>query len=425
MKAERKIGPVLATALVAGNMIGSGIFLLPASLAHIGSSTVIGWVVSLGGALLLAGVFALLAATRPSPDGLVQWPAKVHPAFGFVSWAAYWATGWIGTVAVILAGVGYLGALLPALKSPLGMLAATLGMIWLFTLLALFGARLVTRFSGLTLIIGLAPVLIAIGLGFAAFSPDIFAASWNVTGKPLLATVPPSLLIIFWAFLGLESANIAEAVVDNPRRNVPIAALGGVLVAGMIYIAASVAVMGVIPAAELQLSTAPFAEVVARVAGPAAGMFVAVCAILKICGTTVGWFLVNGESGRSGAAAGYLPRFMSESDPDILPRRGLVILAVLMSLVSLATISPTLNDQFNAILNLSVTLVMAVYALCALALLLDGGQTAASRLLGLAALGFTIWVVVASGLPSTWPGLVLLALAVPVGWVLQRRGARG
>jgi arginine:agmatine antiporter len=419
----RKVGPVLATALVAGNMIGSGIFLLPATLATIGSSTVIGWMVALFGAVLIAGTFAVLGATRPDPNGLVEWPGKaIHPIAGFVSWMAYWVTCWVGNVAVALAAVGYLGSLIPAIQTPMGTLLTTLALIWLLTLISLFGARVVTRISGLTLIIGLLPIFLAIVLGVSAFSSEVFAASWNVTGKPLLETVPASLLIIFWAFIGLESANIAGAVVENPRRNVPIAALGGVGLAGLIYIAASVAVMGVIPAAELQSSTAPFADVVARVAGSGAAALVAICAILKVCGTLIGWFLVAGETSRNGAAAGFLPRFVSEADPDLLPRRGLLVLAIMMSLVALMTVSPTLNAQFNVLLNLTVVLVMAGYALISLALLLDRGQRLESRILAGAALAFSVWVVQASAFADTWPGLLFVALMALLGWARNSAG---
>lgn len=420
-KAVRKVGPVLATALVAGNMIGSGIFLLPATLATIGSSTVIGWIVALMGALLIAGTYAVLGATRPNPNGLVEWPAKaIHPIAGYVSWLAYWVTCWVGNVAIALAAIGYLGSLLPVVQSPLGTLVATLLLIWTLTFLSLLGARVVTRISGLTLILGLLPVLLAIGFGLFAFSPQVFSASWNVTDKPLLETVPASLLIIFWAFIGLESANIAGAVVDNPRRNVPIAAVGGVALAGLVYIAASVAVMGVIPAAELQVSTAPFADVVARIAGSGVGVLVAICAILKVCGTLIGWLLVAGECSRSGAAAGFIPRIMSESDPEKLPVRGMIVLAMMMSLVALMTASPTLNAQFNLLLNVTVVLVMAGYALIALALLLDREQRSESRLLAFFALAFSVWVVAASALADTGPGLVFLALMLLTGWLLDR-----
>src|SRR6202167_3783222 len=64
---NRKIGPVLATALVASNMIGSGIFLLPATLARVGSLTVVGWAIGTVGALLIATILAKLSQVAPQP----------------------------------------------------------------------------------------------------------------------------------------------------------------------------------------------------------------------------------------------------------------------------------------------------------------------------------------------------------------------
>lgn len=424
--AVRRIGPFLATLLVAGNMIGAGVFLLPVSLAAIGSSTIIGWVICLSGALLLAGVFAVLGATRPDPDGLVNWPARsIHPAAGFVSWAAYWCANWIGNVALALAAIGYLASLIPALKSPIGSLVGTLALTWVLIGLCLLGARQVTRFGGMTLAIGLLPIGATIVLGFAAFSPDIFAASWNVTGKPLMQTISPSLGIIFFAFLGLESANMAAAVVANPKRNVPIAALGGVALAGLVYMAASVAVMGVMPVAELAKSTAPFADAVGKLAGPWLAGLVAICAALKASGTMAGLDLVTGEVARSGAASGYLPSFMSESDPAVLPRRGLLVLGVMMSLVAVATLSPTLNAQFVFLLNISVFLLLAMYVLCAVAVLIDSGQRPAARLLAAASIGFCVWVSATAGIQSIGPSLIILALMLPVyGVIVMARGRK-
>ena len=115
----RRIGPLLAMVLVAGNMIGSGVFLLPATLAAIGSSTIIGWVIASAGAMLLAGVFALLATLKPTPDGIVDYPAQgLHPFFGFANWLLYWLSCWVGSPAIALAVTGYLSFFFPALADP-------------------------------------------------------------------------------------------------------------------------------------------------------------------------------------------------------------------------------------------------------------------------------------------------------------------
>src|SRR5258706_485430 len=117
--APRRIGPLLATVLVAGNMIGSGIYLLPASMAATRGISVIGWLICAGGALLIAGVFAFLAVVRPGADGVVTYAGGLHPALGFVSWLSYWTSGWVGNVAVALAAVGYLAVFFHGLAAPI------------------------------------------------------------------------------------------------------------------------------------------------------------------------------------------------------------------------------------------------------------------------------------------------------------------
>lgn len=430
--AVRRIGPFLATLLVAGNMIGSGVFLLPATLAAIGSSTIIGWIIASAGAMLLAGVFALLAILKPTPDGLVDYPAQgLHPFFGFANWLLYWLANWVGVPAVALAITGYLSYFIPVLKEPLPGVWATIGFIWLMTLANAIGARTVARLGGMTLLIGLAPIVVATVLGLLAFDADIFAAGWNVSGKPLPQTIGASLAPIFWAFLGLESASMAAAVVRDPGRNVPRAALGGVALAAVVYMGASVALMGAIPAATLAQSAAPFADAIAALAGPTAGAIIAVCAMLKAAGTLGGWILVTAEATRSGAAAGFLPRVLSSPNPARAPVRDLILTALLMSLVIASSMSPTLGKQFGMLINIGVNLTMAMYVLCALALINFAGQIAdpgrrlAGRAMALSGAAFAVWVVAASD-PAMLPlSLWAFAATVPLyGLVLLARRVR-
>ena len=402
--AERKgLGPFTATLLVTGNMVGSGLFLLPASLAAIGSASLIGWAVSAAGAMALAAVFAVLAVIRPDPDGLVRYPADgLHPVLGFVAWLFYWVSCWVGNVAIAIAALGYLAVFLPEVIGRWPTTLAAIALIWIMALANLRGPRVVAWLSGSTLLIGLVPIVAAIAFGFAAFNPAVFLGSWNVSGRPLAQVIPGSLVLIFWAYLGLESATIAARTIDNPRRNLPIAAVAGVALASLIYAAATAAVMGVVPANELARSTAPFADVAARLVGPLAGALVAACALIKTLGTLGGWMLVAAEAAESGAASGYLPRRLVAENPSArVPVRGVILTAVLMSLTSLATLSPTLTAQFNALVNVAVLANMAVYLLCALALVrfaavLQSRRRAAVRALAMFAGAFCIWVVYAA-----------------------------
>jgi arginine:agmatine antiporter len=423
----RRIGPLLATVLVAGNMIGSGLYLLPASMAATGGISVIGWVICAAGSLLIAGVFAFLAVVRPGVDGVVTYAGALHPSLGFASWLSYWTSGWVGNIAVALAAVGYLTVFFPGLAVPLVGLLAAIGITWATALASVAGPRLTASLSGMTLVVGLIPIAVATTLGLAHFDASLFAASWNVSGKPASQVIPASLTPIMWAFLGLESANVAAAVVDNPRRNIPVAALGGVALASVVYIAANVAALGVLPARTLAASTAPFADMVTHLAGWGAGAVVAVCAALKACGTLAGFILVTAESGRAGAASGFLPRQLSEIDPARRPVRDVLLVAMLMSLVTLASLSPTLGKQFNTLSNIAVVFFLAVYTLCAMALItatfaiVDPRTRWAARVIAGLALVFCVATMISSDQSVTRPAFILMAISLPLWGLIRLR----
>jgi arginine:agmatine antiporter len=432
--AVRRLGLAGAMVLVAGNMIGSGVYLLPATLGTVGSISLISWLIASAGALMLALVFGVLGVLRPAADGVVAYAGEaLHPALGHLSWFAYWLNLWIGTTAIAVAAVGYLAFFFPVLKTPTPALLATLAAIWLFTLANLVGPRLVARIGGATLVLGLAPILLATGVGVIAFDSHIFTASWNVSGRPDGAALSAAVTPVFWAFLGLESANIAAQVIDNPRRNLPIATVGGVLLAAVIYIVASVAVMGLLPAHDLAASTAPFADAIRGVAGPIAAALVAFCAFSKASGTLGGWILLTAETGRAGAAAGFLPRFASSSTTGGNAMRDILVAAGLMTLATLASVSPTLGGQFAILINVSVILSMILYLLCSVSLLRlareieDPRFRLGARAAALLGAGFCAWVMATADASLRLPTLitVLFSLALyGVSGFARRRAAR-
>ncbi|OYQ33345.1 hypothetical protein CHU95_12995 [Niveispirillum lacus] len=415
------IGPVAAGAIVAGNMIGSGVFLLPASLGAIGSITLIGWIIVLAGCLLLGWICATLAMRRPGGLGLTGY---VHdalgPYLGFQSAFVYWIATWFGNVAIALAVTGYLGSFVDALKMPAVLAGVTIAIIWLMTLINLSGARPIARFEGVALVLGLAPVLLVGGLGWIWFDPALFMAGWNVTGGSDGTALLASLGLIIWAFLGLESAAVVATVVKQPERNVPLATMGGILVAGLTYVLACTSLAGVMPAAELAASTAPFAEVAARIWGPVAGSILAVCAMVKAAGTLAGWMLVGAETAEAASELGLFPRALSKINAHGAPSRNLIVTALLMSVVCIATLSATLGQQFSMVVNMAVVLNVLVYAYACLSLLrLSAGITPpvrrhAARIAALAGLAFALLII---GLSEVWMlsiAALILVLTLPL-----------
>ena len=349
-------------------MIGSGIFLLPAALASVGAGSLLGWLFAALAAAILAAVYALLALKRPSSETIVDYPAKAfHPVIGFVNWAAYWVACWLGNVAVLLVVVGYFSALFNLEPGRAGETALLLVAIWVGAGINLIGPRIVGRLSAATLLLGLAPIVIVIAAAALNFDFDLLKASWNVSGRPLLEATPPIVLTIFWAFLGLESANAIAGAVRDPQRTVPIAAVSGTLIAAAIYALASTALFGLIPASDLSASSAPFADAVSASVGVLAGGFVAAAAFARTFGCSASWLLVSAEAHHAGAASGYLPGFFSGRGSK-KRTRDIIVVSLMMSVVSLMTISPTLNEQFLFIVDITVLLFLFVYGVSSLSL---------------------------------------------------------
>jgi arginine:agmatine antiporter len=397
----RKLGPFLATMFVTGNMVGSGLFLLPATLGSIGGISIFTWIFATLGALLIACVFARLGVLAPWAGGPFAYArATMGRYFGFQTNYVYWLSVWIGNVGIALAATGYLTELLPALHTPFRSACVTSCVIWLMIAANIAGPRVVAGLEATTILLGLAPALALGVVGWWYFDPAIFRASWNVSGQPAIEAVPGSLVLVFWAFTGLETAAVAAEVVDNPTRNLPIAAVAGVAIAAVVYASTCTVLMGIIPARELAASSAPFALVARHLFGPVAGLVLTFTAILKASGTHGGWTLVTVATAKAAADKGAFPSVFARVDRRGVPVKSLLVHGTLMTLAAFVTMSPTVGQQFSRLVDVSVVFCMVTYAYSAFALfrLSAGRRTGArrDRVLAVLAILFSLWVILAS-----------------------------
>lgn len=418
----RKIGPGLATFVVANNMIGSGFFLLPASLAASGAITVFSWIAGTVLALVLGGAFARLA--RDYPD-LSSADDYVRPALGrdasFLASTLYWVSSWIGNNAIAVAAFGYLVTLIPQLdgSDPHVQVGGQVLLIWLMFAINLLGPKPVARFQSLCVVFGLAPVALVLLLGWGSFDRSLYDAAWNVSGQSDTAVVFGSLAPVFWAFVGLETGAMIAGLVRDPDRDIPRATFGGVLIAGIVYIVSSVLVMGIVPAAELEASSAPFALVAARILGPWAAIAIAAAAALKATGTLGGWMLVTGETGARAARHGYLPAIFGRLNRHGSAAWGLLIVASAMTLIAIVTLSPQVSEQFGVIISIVVNLVVLAYAAAGLSLVVGTRERRPSlrdRVLGIGALVACVLLFASSSVQMMLGAAGMVVLA----WVLYR-----
>jgi arginine:agmatine antiporter len=168
--------------------------------------------------------------------------------------------------------------------------------------------------------------------------------------------------------MGIESAAVSAGVIENPKRNIPLATLMGLGLSAVVYLLSSSVIMGIIPNAELRTSHAPFAEAARIAAGTPGAVIVSLCAILKSLGSLGGWMLLVGQSAKAAAGDGMFPRVFARLNRHQVPGAGLVIVAALMTIVLFATMSPTLAGQFSRIVDLAVILAVIPYIYASVAL---------------------------------------------------------
>ena len=377
---SNKIGLLPAILMVAGNMMGSGVFMLPANLAGIGSIAIIGWLITVVGAIALGLVFAKLTEVTTAAGGPYAYARKAFGDYmGYQTNLVYWLANVIGNVGLAVAGLGYLTPFFPALRDPLVMALAQIAVIWFFTYANILGPRVVGRMQGITTTVALFPIVGVALLGWFWFNPETYMEGWNVSGESSLTAVGMTLNFTLWAFIGVESASVSTAVVKNPAKNVPIATVVGVLLAAVCYVLSSSAIMGIIPNKELVSSSAPFSQAVSIALGSTAGKIVALCAAVGCLGSLAGWTLLVGQTAQAAAKDGLFAGIFARVNRRGVPSAGLAIVAGIMTLQVLATMSPTASEQFGKIASIAVIMTLLPYIYSSVAIKILGREKMSDR----------------------------------------------
>ena len=306
--AAGKLGFGMTVALVVGNIIGSGVYLVPASLAPYGRNSLSAWLFTAAGAIVLAVVFAALARSLPAEGGLY---AYTRTAFGelagfVVAWG-YWVAIWVGNAAIATGAVSYTSVVAPWIVSvPGASVLATLALVWLLTLVNCFGVRAAGWVQVVTTVLKLVP-LVAIGLvGLFFVRGDLVTAH---AGIPLsLDATTAAATLTLWALLGLESATVPADKVRDPARTIPRATLAGTLVSAVACAVSCSIVLVLVPQAKLASSNAPYADAALVLFGPGTGTLVALFAAISAAGALNGWILLQGELPTALARDGLFPK---------------------------------------------------------------------------------------------------------------------
>jgi APA family basic amino acid/polyamine antiporter len=426
---QRKLGFWMCTALVVGNTIGIGIFLLPSSLAPFGFNATIGWLVTVVGCVALARVFARLAREMPNSDGpygYIRTTLGDIPAF--LSIWCYWVSLWITNAAIATGVVGYLGAVFPGVAKLQPALVA-LGLLWTFVAINLFGVRTGGRVQVVTTALKLLPMVAVALLGAWLLLTQPSAYTHNIPATPLhMGDILTASTIALFAMLGLESATVPAARVKDPARTIPRATIAGTVLTAVIYLIVSTVPMLLIPQTELATTSAPFATVMDRFAAAGAGRWLALFVVVSGLGALNGWTLLVGELTRTMAENGVMPRPLARNNRRGAPAVALLVTGVLGSVMVLMSYSRSLVEGFTFLTKVVTAANLPLYLCCSLALavLWRRGENAAARgLLWIAVPGtaYAVFAFIGLGHEPFMLGLVLAAAGLPLYLFMRWRRA--
>ena len=370
---SNKIGVVQLTILTMVNMMGSGIIMLPTKLAEIGTISIVSWLVTAVGSTALAYAFAQCGMFSRKSGGMGGYAEySFGKAGNFMANYTYGVSLVIANTAIAISAVGYGSEFLGATLSPLSIALWTIFTLWLATILNFGGARITGNISSFTIWGVIIPVVGISIIGWKWFDGSMYVNSWNPHNVPTFEAIGVSISMTLWAFLGLESACANSDAVENPEKNVPIAVLGGTLGAAVIYIVSTNVIAGIVPNLELANSTAPFGLAFAHMFDETIGKVIMGLMVMSCFGSLLGWQFTIAQVFKSSAEEGYFPAFFKKVTSKGAPIVGMVTITSLQTLLSLMTISPSLNKQFNVLVDLAVVTNVIPYLLsmAALAVLL-------------------------------------------------------
>ena len=429
---SKQIGLWTATSLVVGNMIASGLFMLPATLGIYGGISLIGWLISGAGAICLALVYSWLSKLQPlatgGPYAYTREGMGNFAAF-LVAWG-YWISVWCTNAAITVAFVSYLSAFIPALGSnPILSVSTGLAAIWFLTWINTKGIREAGIVQVITTVLKIAPLLVITIGGLFYLNMDHFIP-FNVSSQSNLSAITSTTTLTLFAFLGLECATIPSGNVKNPEKTISRATIIGTVLTTFIYIASTVAVMGLIPPSLLHESQAPFADAAASIWGEEARYLVAGGAVIATFGALNGWILVQGQMPMAAARNHLFPHVFAKENKNGTPALGIMISSVLVSLLTMMNFSNSLADTYKfAILIGTLTCLVAYLFSIVAFFIMDSRQPGirwGKMVVASLAFIYSMWAVIGSGEEIVYWGFILLMAGLPFyAWIQIQRKTSG
>ncbi|MDQ2889546.1 MAG: APC family permease [Gemmatimonadota bacterium] len=356
----RAIGVRALGANVVNNIIGSGIFVLPALVAAtLGPAAIVAYIVCAAAAGLIGLSFAAAGSRVSAPGGTYAYAeAAFGPFVGFLTGVLFWfGSQMISAAAIATVLASSLALLFPALGSATPRAAF---LIFLYTGLAAVNVRGVQTGARLMEVLTLAkilPLVLLVVVGAFYVHPVNYA--W--TSTPTLTQLSSACLVLIFLFTGVEGAMTSSGEVKNPSRTVPLAILVGLGSVSALFIAVHLVAQGVLgPSLSLDQET-PLATVAATIFGPAGKVLMAVAAAVSALGFVSGDMLATPRILFAFGRDGYLPARVGSVNPVThTPVVAIVLEAVV-------TCGFAISGSFRSLVVLSTVSTLFIYIVTCLA----------------------------------------------------------
>lgn len=423
----KKIGFWSVLAIVMGSQIGSGVFMLPASLAPYGTYSILGWVLSGLGAICLALVFAGLCQRFPRTGGphvYVKEMFGLSPAF-FTGWT-YWVISWVSTTAVIIASISYLSPFLGA-QPPWVYLVLEILLLLSITVLNLKGIHAAGEVEFILSVLKVIPLFLLPLVAIWYFNMDNFTLVPEIEALPLSSKLSQVVLLTLWGFIGLETATTPAGAIDNPSKTIPRAIVLGTLCTALLYLMSNIGIMGLVPGHILAHAKAPYAVATHYLFGGNWHYLIAAIASIVCVGTLNAWMLASGQIVLGLAEDQLMPPSFAKKNAANAPTLGLLTSAAGILPMLFLTMNVNIAQQITAIIDFSVVAFLFVYLMCVLAylkMLMTAKSSWYHWVYSIGALGFCVWIISQTSLLTLGISSLFIFSGGPVYWLWYRRKLR-
>ena len=429
---QSKLGVWTSTSLVVGNMIGAGVFLMPATLASFGGISLVGWVCSAIGAFLLAKIFSHLSKMLPHSDGgpYAYTQEGLGDFAGFLVAWGYLVSVWCTNAAITVSFVSALSTFIPLLATnSFFAVIAGLATIWFLTWINSLGVVTSGKLQLATTILKIIPLLLigVVGLFFIQWNNFL---PFNTSGTSTFAAITATTTLTFFAFLGIECATIPSGSVLNPEKTISKATMLGTMIATLVYLLSTVSVMGMIPASQLKNSITPFADAAVFIWGNGAQYWVSAGVAIAAFGALNGYILIQGQLPYAIAKNKLFPAVFAKTNKKGVPLIGIIISSIFVSIFMCMNYAEGLVEKFKFLILLSTLTAFIPYLFSTAAYLIIRFRFAFNSkfalliavLLTISAFVFSLWMVFGSGQETVYWGFILLMSSIPIYvWAIWRK----